>query len=131
MKSEAGILRGIDLKKLKPILVAKLYYDAFSTVAFVDELDDYLLNHIVVARPTCFALARLINLAPQGEPEEPAWFVRFAYGNLRELLSTIPAYLPKIAFCRNKLGKPFDEKMRIYSLDRLRALAYRKEKIKL
>jgi hypothetical protein len=128
MKIEAGILKAIELKRLKPILVAKLYYDAFSRVPFLDELDDYLLNHCVVSRPTCFAMFRLHNLAKDGEPEEPAWFVRFAYGNLLELLSIMPAYLPKICFCRNKLGRPFDEKMRIYSVDRLMALAYRKEK---
>ena len=128
MKIDAGFLRGIDLKRIKPILVAKLYYDAFSSIPFFQELDDYLLNHIVVSRPTCFGMARLINLAKDGEPEEPAWFVRFAYGNLRELLSAVPAYLPKICFCRNKIGRPFDEKMRVYSLDRLMAIAYRKEK---
>src|SRR5947208_17160349 len=95
MKIDSGILRGIDLGKVKPILVAKLYYDTFSDISFLDDLDDYLLNHCVVSRPTCFAMARLINLAKEGEPEEPAWFIRFAYGSLLELLSLVAAFLPK------------------------------------
>jgi hypothetical protein len=128
MKIDAGILRGIDLKTSPPILVAKFYYDMQSDIPFLEDLDDYLMHHCVVSRPTCFAMARLINLAKDGEPEEPAWFIRFAYGNLLELLSVLPAYLPKICWCRNEPGKAFDNKMRIYSLDRLVKLANRRQK---
>ena len=128
MKIEVPILKDVDPASVKPILVAKLFYVMFSNqISFEDDLDDYLLNHVVVARPTCFGMARIHNLAKEGEPYELAWFIRIAVGDLRELLNALPAHLPKICWCRNKPGKPFDKKLRVYKLDRLRDLAYRKE----
>jgi hypothetical protein len=115
---------------MKPVQIAKMYYDFFSEVLFEDDLSEYLLNGVVVARPTCFGMARLCDLRPldaEGNPigEEPeiAWFVRFATGNLLELLSLLPGFLPKIVFCRNRIGQPKDERLRVYRLDRLCKLA--------
>ena len=128
MKVPVPILKDVDPRTLKPILVAKLFYAMFnSQISFEDDLNDYLINHVVVSRPTCFGMARLHDLAEEGEPPDLAWFIRIAVGNLPELLNALPAYLPKICWCRNKPGKPFDEKLRVYKLDRLRDLAYRKE----
>jgi hypothetical protein len=95
-------------------------------VSFEEDLVDYLKNGFVVSRPTCFGMAKIINLADQSKAEDgrskidPAWFVRIGVGDLRELLDSLPGYLPKIAFCRRNDGR-----MRVYPLDRLLAIAMR------
>jgi hypothetical protein len=119
-----------DIKKLKPIVVAQIYYLLFSQISFEDDLADYLRNGVVISRPDCFGMARLCDVRPVdaednpiGEEPEYAWFVRFAAGNLLKLISFIPGYLPKIVFCRNKLGKPLNTKLRIWPLGRMIKLA--------
>jgi len=128
MKTNNLILRQVNTGTIRPIFIAQAFYQQFSTIPFFDELDNYLMYHMVVSTPAHFALFRLTNLAKDGEPEDLAWFVRFAYGDLQGLLRFLPAYLDKICWCRNRLGKPYDGKLRIYKLSRLLALASRKEK---
>jgi len=94
--------------------IAELCYARWmGSVSFADDLSHYLLNGMVLSRPDIFAMVTVIDLAPEGAPPEPAWFVRMAVGDLRELISVLPGYLPKICFCRRGDGR-----MRTYSLDR-------------
>jgi hypothetical protein len=109
------------------IAVAVAYYAKYSPIPFRDDLLDYLGNGFVVSRPNLFAMGKVIDLAPQPDgdvdreknhrnpdPGEPTWFIRMAVGDLGELLTTLPFYLPKITFCRKRDGK-----LRVYSVDRL------------
>jgi hypothetical protein len=84
----------------------------FGTILFIADLIDYLFLGFVVARPTCFGMAKIIRM-----DDGPAWYVRVAVGDLRELLDALPCYLPRIAFCRRNDGR-----MRVYPLDRLQQL---------
>jgi hypothetical protein len=104
-------------------------YDLVSDVPFEEELSDYIRNGFVVSTPTMIMLFRLCNLAEEGRPEEVAWYIRFAYGNLYQLIDALPCYLPKICFSRYHAGRRLDKKLRIYNFYRLRkiALARRKE----
>jgi hypothetical protein len=78
-------------------------------VTFEQDLSEYLVSGMVVARPDVFAMAKIINF--EGAP---AWFIRVAVGNLGALLRLLPVYLPKICFCRR--GDPH---LKVYSLERL------------
>jgi len=120
---EAGILDVIRLGKVAPIDAAAKFYRDNSTIDFFEDLADYLRTGVVVARPTCFGMAKLIWLeVKEGRPKERAWFVRYAIGNLRELLTCIPCQLDWIAFCRR--GK---ETMHVWPFKRVIQLAYRGE----
>jgi hypothetical protein len=96
--------------------VAEACYLKWGGVNFAEDLSHYLLNGVVIVRPDLFGIAQVIDLAPEGTtPPEPAWFVRMAVGDLRELVAELPFYLPKICFCRrNDDGQV----MKKYSLDR-------------
>src|SRR4030095_280433 len=95
-------------------------------VPFYKDLFNYLVTGFVVSRPTCFAMFRIIDIGKNGK-KEPAWFVRYACGDIAELLKSMPGYLPYICFCRDN-----EERVRKYSVDRLlakhRAMQQRKEK---
>lgn len=104
-------------RKRTAIQVAILAYEKWKgEVSFIDDLKDYLATGVVISMPSCFGMAKIIEL-PSGEP---AWFVRMAAGDLPELLGRLPGYLPKICFCRRNDGR-----LRIYSLERIAQLAAR------
>jgi hypothetical protein len=126
MKPE--LLRFVEFDRVKPLDYARMWYGLFSEVLFEEDLSEYLRNGCVVARPTCFMLYRPCNIAPEGEPEEIAWYIRFAYGNLVELLNAFPAYLPKLVFYRAGMGRPKENKMRVCSYDRMMRLAEARQK---
>ena len=117
MISDDTTVQFVTWDRPAPIEKAKEHYKQKSLIPFNAELEDYLHNGVVISRPTCFGMARVVNLAKTGEPRL-AWFVRYACGNLDELLSTIPAELPEIAFCRR-----VDGRLRIYSFKRMIELA--------
>ena len=98
---------------------AKAYYEKFPEVKFEDDFLDYCRNGFVVSRPNCFAMVKVFLYKGI-----PAWFIRFAVGDLVELITCLPAFLPKIAFCRN--GK--SDQMRVVSTKRLLQLAFRNAK---
>jgi hypothetical protein len=101
-----GQLFAIDIAELS-------YLKWMGDVSFIDDLSHYLLNGVVIVRPDLFGMAKVIDLAPEGQAPEPAWFVRMAVGDLRELVAALPLYLPKICFCRRNDGR-----LRRYSLER-------------
>ena len=123
MTIDAGVLNVIKLGRVSPMDVAMQFYQQNSQINFFEDLADYLRHGIVVARPTCFGMAKMVWLeVKEGGPKERAWFVRFAIGNLRELLTCVPCHLDYIAFCRrNKV------KMHVWPLTRLLDLAYREK----
>lgn len=111
--------------KISPIKIAEACYKKWnSNVPFIDDLEDYLLNGVVISTPYLFGMAKVIDIAPEGSAErEPAWFVRVAAGNLRVLIAHLPTYLPKICFCRRNDGR-----MRVYSLEKLALKALKQVK---
>ena len=111
-------------RKITPIRIAALCYKQWgSKVEFIDDLDDYLLNGVVIARPDIFGMAKITDLAPEGAKEKDlAWFIRMAVGDLPRLLEALPCYLPKISFCRRNDGR-----VRVYRLERLLKLTKGKE----
>lgn len=73
---------------------------------FHKDVNDHLKNGgVVISRPDIFALAKVIELDGRR-----GWFVRFALGNMVQLLMQLPCVLPFIAFCRK------DKNMRIVEL---------------
>jgi hypothetical protein len=109
-------------QRRKPLDVAKIWYQLFSKIPFETDLADYLLNHFVISRPTAFMMLQLVNLAKEDQPEEHAWYIRFACGDLRELLSMIPMPLPKLIFWRAGPGK--SDRLRTVSMNKMIALAF-------
>jgi len=107
----------------KPIEFARVFYGLYNNVPFEADLAEYLNNGFVVVRPTCILLMRLANIAKKGEPEEIAWYVRFAYGNLLEICQAFPAYLPKVVFNRVGFGKPINAGLHTVDYNRVVALA--------
>jgi hypothetical protein len=95
-------------------------------VKFEDDLVDYLCNGFVLSRPTVFWMAKIVDLTDPGDgrsqmgDRDLAWFVRVAAGNMEELMQTLPALLPKIAFCRRGDGR-----VRVYRLERFLQIVYR------
>ena len=106
-----------------PIDVTREHYQKKSLIPFDLELLDYMRNGIVISLPTAFGMGRIINLAKEGQPLRLAFFVRWAAGNLADLVLAIPTDLKEIAFCRREDGK-----MRIWPLKRLVQLGKRKRK---
>ena len=92
--------------KHAPIDRAHRYYLAHGRTNFFDDLADHLRSGIVVARPTCFFMAKMLWLeVKEGEPLELAWFVHFYTGSARELITCFPWPLKWIAFCRRDKPK--------------------------
>jgi hypothetical protein len=122
MKHE--LLRFVEFEQTKPFDYARMWYGLFCANLFEDDLAEYLRNGCVVTNPKCLMFFRPINLAKEGEPDDLAWYVRFAYGPLIQLVNAFPAYLPKLAYYRAGFGKPKEEqKMRVVSYDKLKRLA--------
>lgn len=96
--------------------LARLFYAQYPELDFGDDLVDYMRNGFVITRPQLFVMAKVIH-----RDDGHLWFCRIAIGNLIELLTVMPFYLPRIAFCRN--GRA--DKMRICSTNRLTELAVR------
>lgn len=107
---EIQLFKGIS----PPILEAQELYRKYSKVPFTVDLIDYVYTGLIVSRPTCFAMAKVTDLAKPGEPHQWAWFIRVAVGDMFELLNCLPCYLEKICFCRR--GK--EDFMRVYDLKR-------------
>lgn len=109
-----GAIFAIDVAEL-------CYLKWMGNVSFIQDLSDYLLNGLVVVKPNLFAMVRVIDISPldaDGKrvgPVEPAWFVRMAVGDLRELVAELPFDLPKICFCRRNKGR-----VRKYQLEEFR-----------
>src|SRR4030095_2930578 len=109
---------------LKPGMVsaitwARRFYMEHTDLNFEADLQDYLVNGFVTARPNVFGMGKVIK-----HNGEPAWYIRMAVGNILELLSILPFPLDTVVFCRN------NEKgvLRVYSFERLIRIAKRKEK---
>ena len=125
-----------EVRELQPkewaIATAKLCWEKWQEkkppekrVKFEDQLMEYLCNGFVVSRPTCFWMGKIIDLTPDAKEGdewkegELGWFVRMAVGDMRELLETLPAVLPRIAFTRRE-----DPRVRSYPLERFVELVY-------
>jgi hypothetical protein len=78
---------------------AQADYQRFSGIDFADDLLDYLEHAFVVSRPNLFAMARPIEFRGKR-----GWFIRYAIGNLLELVTVLPCPLEFIAFCRDNDG---------------------------
>lgn len=92
------------------VLAAECYRKWDNEKQFIPDVEYYLRNGVVIATPVLFGMAQVVEL----EDGAKAWFVRVAVGELHRLLCSLPAYLPKICFCRKG-----DNRLRIYSYDRL------------
>ena len=125
MITQEHVIRSIAFRKLTAFRVAELCYEKWmGEVSFANDVGDYLYDGVVISRPDLFGMAKVIDLAPEGQKPEPAWFVRMAVGNLNELLAALPLPLPKICFCRRNDGR-----VRVYSLQKLKDRARRREMI--
>lgn len=106
-----GPLRAIEV-------AARCYRKWMGQVNFEQDVANYMAYGYVVTRPTCFGMAHIITLDPDEKKRwiagEQAWFIRMAAGDLLELLSCLPGYLPWIAFCRRNDGR-----VRVYKIERL------------
>jgi hypothetical protein len=97
------------------------HYEKIPGVSFVDDLTDYLANGFVVSRPTVFAMAKPIE-----RESKRGWFIRFACGNMAELLTCLPCPLEFVAFFRDKDKVP---RMRICGWDTFIRIAIMKARI--
>lgn len=97
--------------------LAAMFYKEHSDMNFGDDLVDYCRTGYVVIRPKLFGMVKPHRL----ENGEDAWHIQMVVGNLLELLTTLPAPLPWVTFCRN--NQP--DKMRIVKWDRFQRLARR------
>jgi len=117
------IIDVIKLSELAPVDRAVRFYQEHSDIDFFKDLVDHMRTGIVVARPTCFFMAKMIWISPRkGLPKVQAWFVRFGIGDLRELLTCFPWPLDWIVFCRRKA-----DRYHIWPLNRFVELAYRRK----
>jgi hypothetical protein len=107
----------LNSSRLSAFDAARAFYEQHSELDFADDLLEYARNGFVVIRPNLFVIGKIINVGRNGT-RQPAWFVRCAVGHVAELLTTMPVYLPWIAFCRNN-----DHKVRVCSTERMAQLA--------
>jgi hypothetical protein len=114
MNEDLSIIRAVPHGPMAIDQAMECYKKWKGAATFEQDLAHYLLHGVVVSRPSCFGLAKIIDLAEPGEEVMPAWFIRVAVGDLRELLGCLPGFLPAICFCRRGDGK-----LRAYSLTRL------------
>jgi hypothetical protein len=117
MKIADQLLSPVVLGEVSFVDLAKQHYRRFSKIPFEEDLADYLRNGIVVSRQTGFGMAKLVMLDGQY-----TWFVRFAIGDLRELISCLPWTVKWIAFCRRD-----KEIIHRWPLKRLVELTYRRK----
>jgi hypothetical protein len=121
MITEERIIKKIGFRKQTALQIAELsYLQWMGDVSFADDVAYYMIHGTVISRPDLFGMALIVDIAPEGQRPEPAWFVRMAVGELGELLEMLPVPLPKICFCRRNDGR-----MRMYSLERLKRKARR------
>jgi hypothetical protein len=88
-------------------------YEKWSKIPFFVDLADYISTGCVYSTPLAFAMVKIIDLAKEGEPKKPAWFIRCSVGDIRYLLTLLPCYLDTICFCRRS-----EDKMRVYDMKR-------------
>jgi len=93
----------------------------YTPPSFEEMLGHYLKEGFVFASPAYFVAAKAINLAKEGEPQRPAWFIHAAVGALEHLVTLFPFQLPEIAFHRR-----YEVRRRVYPAQRLIQLARRK-----
>lgn len=124
MRQTAGILNVVKLQcPVSALDIAVKYYKDHSRIDFFADLANHLRTGVVVVRPSCFFMGKLIWVRPRGkDKDEPAWFVTFGAGDLRELLTCLPFHLEWIAFCRHANATT----MHIWPLKRVRDLINRK-----
>lgn len=91
---------------------AQIHYLTFPRVKFEDDLLDYLKHGFVVSRPNLFAMAKVI-IHPR-QPKQAAWFVRYACGDIQQIVRVLPFFLEWIVWCRND-----EPRLRIYRTSRL------------
>lgn len=104
-------------------VVARLWYVEHPDLDFDKDLEDHLINGYVCSRPTLFAMVKVIDLDPWNR--DLAWFIQIAVGDMLELISVLPYYLPKICFCRHNEH----DKKRIYPMDKFLRLAVKLKKM--
>jgi len=97
--------QGINL----PILLSQYWYSKHSNLNFVVDLNHYLFEGYVLSKPGVFVMGKVVEI-----DGEPTFFIRFAYGNLKELRKHALEGIKWIAFCRNNQGN-----VRKYSVDRV------------
>ena len=102
-------MQGINL----PILLAQYWYSQHSTLNFISDLNHYLFEGQILSTPGVFVMGKFVDIAA-----EKVFFVRFACGDLEELVQHILKEAKWIAFCRNNCGN-----LRKYSVDRLKELS--------
>lgn len=109
----------------RPISIAMECYRRWrGRTNFIDDLDYYQLNGVVVSRPDIFLMAMAID-DPQ-HPGDPAWFIRMFVGDMAALVPALPPWPIKwLRFCRLRKNGTLRENS--YSIRRMLHL----EKLKL
>ena len=124
MSTEQNMASAISKGKLSPYRIAQIWYAKYSDVSFEEDFNEYLENGCVIVRPTIFAMGTIVYVSK----DEPAWFIRFACGNLKQLWNAMPIRLPRVIFCRRKGRDKAQWKLVNWSFDRMAALIAKKEK---
>lgn len=119
MRIGQTIIRPLVLEgKMTAWDIMQALYQQFPALSFEDDLIEYARKGFVRISPTSMAFAKIAR-----DEHGEYWFIRAAVGNLIELLCMLPAYLPRIAWCRNA-----DNEIRMYRTEQLIRIATRKER---
>jgi hypothetical protein len=114
MKTELTMIQPLPTGRPAIETARECYRKWEGLVTFEQDLQDYLATGLVWARPDVFAMAKVIYFRG-----EPAWFIRVAVGNIKELLRLMPIPLPWICFCRRG-----DPKLKAWRSKRVFELVY-------
>jgi len=124
MRALSRPLNVIRLNPSSPVEYAIMHYRKNSQVDFFKDLADYMKEGIVVVRPTCFLMCKLVWITTEKHGVKHAWFVRYGVGDLRELLQCLPpSKIEWIAFNRRGCAKDH-----VWPLKRMMDLAYREQR---
>lgn len=115
-------IRQLRLRDESAIQKARAHYLTIPELTFEDDLLWYFKCGWVYSSPTCFVMGCLINIAPEDTNlVQPAWFIRYATGNLIEIMMRLPFELEYIVWCRD--NQDGGSTLRRYKTKRLYALA--------
>jgi hypothetical protein len=124
MRYEGKYVRTMKLRKVSAFEKARMFYMQFAGLHFEDDVLEYLKMGWVYSSPTSFAMACVINIAPENaEYIEPAWFIRTVIGDLMEALNGLwmQHRLEYVVWCRN--NEEGGTRLRKYKMKRMFALA--------
>lgn len=122
MRLETPYVRPIRFRDESGYEKAKKHYLTVPAIKFEDDIIWYFKNGWLHASPTCFALGCVINIAPENTNlVQPAWFIRYAIGDLYEILRLLPCYFEYIVWCRDNEDE--GRKLRRWKTERLLRIA--------